>query len=186
MKRLNLLLFVLFLAAPALAQNAPPDNPNDPQAPVHVPRYHGTINDFTKMHFICTSDASGDYLSSNACATAESQARRGANDADFDIESGGRESDKGFTLSVEITSSGKLPRAVAVYVQASRRYKGAVDMESSSTDPAREPHSGKLVFWEKKILAVSNSYGDDLDDAVRIAINGVIKQFFIWQGQQEG
>jgi len=154
-------------------------------APADAPVFRGTIRDFKTVHFSCTSDTKGDYLSSNICTMADMRVRELARDARLNFKPAGKEDHDGFTLSVKMQSNGiTVPRAVTVRVEASRLYDGAIDTRESYVYPAAGPRAGRLVFWETTFTAVSGSHNGNLDSAIREYLRGMLKRFFSFYQDQ--
>lgn len=175
MKRLSLFVALLFAAAPASAQYNP--SPNDPQAPVELPRYQGKLSDFEKVELLCTSDTSGDYISTSLCTAADVETRSLAQRYHLDVkQSSGNEDDRAFTLYVHITSAGTAPRGMSVHVEASRYMREAVDQRAGHAMPMAFPRAGKLVMYQETITGVGQ--GDSLEEPLRRRLRGLIRQFF--------
>lgn len=169
------LLWALLMPGAGYAQFNP--SPNDPQAPVEIPRFNGNMKDFEEVEFLCYSQAAGDYISTALCEAADNEARKAARDNDLRFRvSGGREDAKSFTLYVYITSAGVAPRAMSIRVEASKFMKEAVDKEASYLDPASAGRTGKLVMFENTITGVG--YRDNLESQLRHDLRRVIRDFF--------
>ena len=168
-------LLALLMASPALAQLSP--SPNDPQAPVSIPRFSGTLKDFSEIEFICSSEASGDYVSVGICAAAEGAVRDYANKLRMSVvPSSGRNKDGSFVVYVRITSAGTVPRGMAVTIEASRYMEAAVDKSVRNSDPASFPRRGKLVFWQESATGVGQ--GDRLEMQLRRRVQSLVRQLF--------
>ena len=175
MKLLNILAIVSLLATPAYAQYNP--SPNDPQAPVDVPRYHGTLADFDKVQLLCASDTGGDYISNALCTVADTEVRAGARQVGMSFVAGSnREEDDTFMIYVHITSAGRVPRGMSVHVEASRYYSEAVDRSARNSTAAAFRRAGKMVFWEDNITGVGQ--GDSLEEPMRRRLRQLIQQLF--------
>ncbi len=174
----------LLLASTAGAQFNP--SPNDPQAPVDLPSFHGNFADFKRVDFVCNADTSGDYATESICTVARNTTRSGALDSGMDFgEDLHRDNDDGFVVQVRITSSGTVPRAMSVLVQASRYYAGAQDKEGHYNTPATWPRRGKLVMYEEIVTGVGA--GDSLENGMRVGVRRLIQSLFarIRQEQKE-
>lgn len=182
MRLLSFFVLVLLLAVPASAQYMP--SPSDPQAPVDVPRYRGNFSDFAYVQFLCSSETSGDYIATALCTAAENAVRSGARDAGFSFREGSnRDPDDTFTIYIRITSAGRVPRAVAVQLEASRYYEKAMDRAVRSSTPAFFPRAGKLVMWEDTITGIGQ--GDNLEYQLRRQVAAVLDGFFSMAKQQK-
>lgn len=185
MKRLKLFLLSLvcvvpLITAPACAVSATDDQgyvAEDPQAPVSIPRYKGNFADFDSVEVLCSSDTSGDYISTALCTLANDVARDKGRDARLRVyPSGGRERNDSFTLYIRITSAGVAPRATSVRVEASRYYEAAVDRDAGHREAASFPRRGKLVMFEETMTGVGS--GDNLEMNLRAHLQAVLNRFF--------
>lgn len=177
---LSLVCVVPFMTAPSYAVSASDDRGygvQDPQAPVSIPRYKGDFSDFESVEVLCSSDTSGDYISTALCTLANDVARDKGRDVRLRVyPSGGEERKDSFTLYVRITSAGIAPRATSVRVEASRYYEAAVDREAGYRDPAFFPRRGKLVMFEETITGVGS--GDNLEMNLRAHLQAILNRFF--------
>lgn len=174
----------LLLAPPVCAQFNP--SPNDPQAPVDLPVFHGTFADFKRVDFVCNAETSGDYATESICNIARNTTRSGALDSGLDFGEDVRgDNDDGFVVLVRLTSSGTVPRALSALVQASRYYAGALDKEGRYNTPATWPRRGKLVMYEEIVTGVGQ--GDSLENGMRVGVRRQIQALFarIRQEQKE-
>lgn len=178
MKQLSFILCLLLLwALPVQAQTYSPTPYADPQAPVQTQRSHGTLADFGNIHFVCRSDTSGDYASSGICTVARHDAHSAAMDLGLNLDDNtAREDPEGMVLYLHISSSGNVPRAMAVQIQLYRRYEEAVDKAAGNNDPAATPRQGKLVFYEETVTGAG--VGDDLEGAMRGGVRAVLSSMF--------
>lgn len=168
-------LLALLMASPALAQLNP--SPNDPQAPVTIPRFSGTLKDFSTIEFLCTSEASGDYVSTGICAAAEGAVRDYAGDLRMSVvPSAGRNKDDSFIIYIRVTSAGTAPRGMAVTIEASRYMEAAIDKNARNSDPASSPRRGKLVFWQETATGVGQ--GDRLEMQLRRRVQSLVRLLF--------
>ena len=175
MKLLSLLALLLLTAIPAQAQLNP--SPNDPQAPVTLPAFSGKATDFSRIEFLCASETDGDYISTAICTAAETETRSQARRRGIDVfNSNGGEDDKAFTIFVQITSAGRVPRGMSVRVEASRYYEKAIDQEAGYNEPAAFPRRGKLVFYDETITGVGQ--GDSLEEPLRRRARQLVQNFF--------
>lgn len=175
MQLLKLVLCLVVITSPALAQYSP--SPNDPQAPVETPRYKGRVTDFPKMRFLCNADTSGDYIATAVCSTGEIEARTQARYLDFDMDMlSGRDNDNSIILYVHVTSAGRAPRATSIHFELSRTVDGGVDSEADRNSPAAFPRRGKLVIYEDTITAIGQ--GDSLEEALRRSLQVQLRKMF--------
>lgn len=174
MKKLFFIL-ALLMASPALAQYNP--SPADPQAPVTIPRFAGTLKDFSTIEFLCTSEASGDYVSTGICAAAEAAVRDYAGGLRMSVvPAAGRSKDDSFVIFVRVTSAGTVPRGMAVSIEASRYMEAAIDKSAGFNEPAIFPRRGKLVFWQETATGVGQ--GDRLEMQLRRRVQGLVRLLF--------
>lgn len=180
MKAIKYAILACLLATPALAVSSDGyvEQPIvDPQAPVHIPRFKGDYSDYDTVEVLCSSDASGDYISTALCTLTNDLARGRGRDVGLRVvPSSGRDRNDSFTLYVHIASAGLAPRAISVRVEASRYYQGAIDREAGHNEPASAPRRGKLVMFEETITGVGQ--GDSLEMSMRSNLQRVLNGFF--------